>query len=139
MNNDGDPIQMMDLLKQIGAQGANLAHTFLSCDGTEIAHNDQYGWSGIAVASKHDVWNDSSSCLEWSMFVDRVVRFGEGTFVIGTCKKPAWTLMMSCGTWNERERESKCVLSMHVVGFFEWGRVLYYIRLPDTLKVPVTG
>ena len=64
-----------------------MAHTFLSCDGTEIAHNDQYGWSGIAVASKHDVWNDSSSCLEWSMFVDRVVRFGEGTFVIGTCKK----------------------------------------------------
>ena len=32
--------------------------------------------------------------------------------------------MMSCGTWNERE--SKCVLSMRVVGFFEWGRVLYY-------------
>jgi len=56
------------------------------------------------------VWNDTSSCLEWSMFVDRVVRFGEGTaFVIGTCKKPAWTLMMSCGTWNERERESRNV------------------------------
>ena len=63
-----------------------------------------------------------------SMVVERVVRFGEGTFVIGTCKKPAWTLMMSCGTWNERE--SKCVLSMRVVGFFEWGRVLY---------IPVTG
>jgi hypothetical protein len=26
----------------------------------------------------------------------------------------------------ERERESKCVLSMLVVSFFEWGRVLYY-------------
>ena len=58
------------------------------------------------------------------MVVERVVRFGEGTVVIGTCKKPAWTLMMSCGTWNERE--SKCVLSMRVVSFFEWGRVLYY-------------
>ena len=55
MNNDGNPIQMIDLLKQIGAQGANLAHTFLPCDGTEIAHNDQYAWSGIAVSSKHDV------------------------------------------------------------------------------------
>ena len=54
-------------------------------------------------SSKHDVWNDTSSCLEWPMVVERVVRFGEGTFVIGTCKKPAWTLMMSCGTWNERE------------------------------------
>ena len=75
-------------------------------------------------SSKHDVWNDTSSCLEWSMVVERVVRFGEGTFVIGTCKKPSWTLMMSCGTWNERE--SKCVLSMRVVSFFEWGRVLYY-------------
>ena len=31
---------------------------------------------------------------------------------------------MSCGTWNERE--SKCVLSMRVVGFFEWGRVLLW-------------
>ena len=113
---------MMDLLKQIGAGGANLAHTFLSCDRTGIAHNDQM-WSGITVASMM-CGNDASSFLEWSMVVERVVRFGEGTVVIGTCKKPAWTLMMSCGTWNERE--SKCVLSMRVVSFFEWGRVLYY-------------
>ena len=46
--------------------------------------------------------------------------------MIGTCKKLAWTLMVSCGNWDERE--SKCVLSMRVVGFFEWvgeGVVLY--------------
>ena len=76
-------------------------------------------------SSKHDVWNDTSSCLEWPMVVERVVRFGEGTFVIGTCKKPAWTLVMSCGTWNERE--SKCFLSMRIVGFFEWGGCYYII------------
>jgi hypothetical protein len=73
-------------------------------------------------SSKHDVWNDTSSCLEWSIVVNMVVRFGEGTFVIGTCKKPAWTLMMSCGTWNERE--SKCVLSMAcvlLVSLSVWG------------------
>ena len=126
MYNDGGTTQMMDLLKQIGAGGANLAHTFLCCDRTGIAHNDQM-WSGITVAGMM-CGNETSSFLEWSMVVERVVRFGEGTFVIGTCKKPAWTLMMSCGTWNERE--SKCVLSMRVVGFFEWGRVLY---------IPVTG
>ena len=111
MYNDGGPTQMMDLLKQIGAGGANLAHTFLSCDRTGIAHNDQM-WSGITVASMM-CGNDASSFLEWSMVVERVVRFGEGTVVIGTCKKPAWTLMMSCGTWNERE--STCVLSMRVI------------------------
>ena len=77
-------------------------------------------------SGKHDVWNDTSSCLEWSMVVERVVRFGEGTFVIGTCKKPSWTLMMSCGTWNERESECALSMSMRVVGFFEWGRVLCY-------------
>ena len=50
ISNDGGPTQMMNLLKQIGARGANLAHTFLSCDRTGIAHNDQM-WSGITVAS----------------------------------------------------------------------------------------
>ena len=54
-------------------------------------------------SSKHDVCNDKCSCLEWSMAVDRVVRFGKSIFMIGTCKKLALTLMMSCGTWNERE------------------------------------
>jgi len=102
--NDGGTTQMMDLLKQIGAGGANLAHTFLCCDRTGIAHNDQMR-SGITVASMM-CGNDTSSFLEWSVVVERVVRFGEGTFVIGTCKKPAWTLMMSCGTWNESRNVS---------------------------------
>ena len=72
---------------------------------------------------KYDVLKDTSDCLEWSMVLDRAVRFGEGAFVIGTCKKPASTLMMSwsCGTWNESA--PVCVLSMRVVGFFEWVRV----------------
>jgi hypothetical protein len=77
---------MMDLLKQIGAGGANLAHTFLSCDRTEIAHNGQM-WSGITVAGMM-CGNDTSSFLEWSLVLGRVVRFWEGAFVIGTCKKP---------------------------------------------------
>ena len=62
MYNDGGTTQMMDLLKQIGAGGANLAHTFLSCDRTGIAHNDQM-WSGITVASMM-CGNDTSSFLE---------------------------------------------------------------------------
>ena len=66
--------------------------------------------------------------------MERVVRFGEGTFVIGTCKKPAWTLMMSCGTWNERE--SECVLSMRVVGFLSGGGC-HTIPATGTLEVPV--
>ena len=44
MNNNGGPIQMMDLLKQIGAQVANLAHN--SCLVMELklpTHNGQYG------------------------------------------------------------------------------------------------
>ena len=75
-------------------------------------------------SSKHDAWNDTDSCLEWSLVVEKVVGFGKSAFVIGTCEKPDWTLMVSCGTWH-LERESECALSMRVVGFFERGRVLY--------------
>ena len=61
----------------------------------------------VNYSSKHDVWNDTSSCLELSMVVDRVIRFGEGTFVIG------------CGNWNERESQNvswACVLLVSLSG-----------------------
>ena len=62
MYNDGGTTQMMDLLKQIGAGGANLAHAFLSSDRTGIANNDQM-WPGITVASMM-CGNDAGSFLE---------------------------------------------------------------------------
>ena len=37
-------------------------------------------------SSKRDVWNDKSSCLEWSMVVERVVRFGEVNFLLALAR-----------------------------------------------------